>query len=78
MTQRQHDRRARRYPRVNPVGTYFPRANLLDQLETVTREGLLVAPQSVQAIGAAGARRNRWIVAGLWVIAGLLAIMLFW
>jgi ubiquinone biosynthesis protein len=48
-------------------------ANLLDQLDEITRDGLVLSPQSVEAIGAAEGRRNRWITAGIWMIAALLA-----
>ncbi|HMF20854.1 MAG TPA: 2-polyprenylphenol 6-hydroxylase [Pseudolabrys sp.] len=46
---------------------------LLDQLDDVTRDGLVLSPQTVAEIGAAKARRNRWATAALWVIAALLA-----
>jgi ubiquinone biosynthesis protein len=46
--------------------------SLLDQLDTMTRDGLVLAPETVRAIGTAEARRNRWMTAALWVIAGLL------
>src|SRR5215204_1142607 len=48
-------------------------ANLVDQLDAITRDGLVLAPETVRAIGTAEARRNRWMTAALWVIAGLLA-----
>ncbi len=44
-------------------------AHLADQLDAITRNGLVLAPETVAAIGAAEARRNRWIAAALWVIA---------
>jgi ubiquinone biosynthesis protein len=53
-------------------------ATLLDHLDAATRDGLVLSPQTVRAIGAAEARQNRWMTRALWVIAGLLAIMLFW
>jgi ubiquinone biosynthesis protein len=46
---------------------------LLDQLDDITRNGLVLSPQTVAEIGAAEARRNRWTAAALWVIAALLA-----
>jgi ubiquinone biosynthesis protein len=46
---------------------------LLDQLDGITRNGLVLAPDTVEAIGRAEARRNRWTTAALWVIALLLA-----
>jgi ubiquinone biosynthesis protein len=47
-------------------------ARVLDQLDQNTRDGLVLSPQTVAEIDKAKARRNRWIVAGLWVIAVLL------
>jgi ubiquinone biosynthesis protein len=47
-------------------------AVLLEQLDAITRDGLVLAPETVRAIGDAEARRNRWIAAALWVIAALL------
>ena len=44
-------------------------AHLADQLDAITRNGLVLAPETVAAIGAAEGRRNRWIAAALWVIA---------
>ena len=46
---------------------------LLDEIDTMTRDGLMLSPQTVKAIGAAEARRNRWSTAALWAIAALLA-----
>ena len=43
--------------------------DLADQLDAITRDGLVLAPETVAAIGAAEARRNRWMTAALWVIA---------
>jgi ubiquinone biosynthesis protein len=48
-------------------------AVLLERLDAVTRDGLLLAPETVADIGRAQARRNRWQVAALWLIAALLA-----
>jgi ubiquinone biosynthesis protein len=46
---------------------------LLDQFDTITRDGLVLSPETVSAIGAAEARRSRWTTIALWVIAALLA-----
>jgi ubiquinone biosynthesis protein len=46
---------------------------LLDQLDDITRDGLVLSPDTVEAIGKAEARRNRWSTVALWVIAFLLA-----
>jgi ubiquinone biosynthesis protein len=48
-------------------------AALVDQLDVMTRNGLVLAPETVEAIGAAEARRERWRTAALWVIVALLA-----
>ena len=50
---------------------------LLDQVDDITRDGLVLSPETVAAIGAAEARRNRWIAAGLWMIALLLATIVW-
>jgi ubiquinone biosynthesis protein len=51
-------------------------ASLVDQLDDITRDGLVLSPETVSAIGAAEARHTRWRTAALWVIAGLLALFL--
>ena len=48
-------------------------ATLIDQLDTITRDGLVLSPKTVEAIGRAKSRRNRWTAAALWAIAALLA-----
>ena len=50
---------------------------LLDQVDDITRNGLVLSPDTVAAIGAAEARRNRWTAAGLWMIALLLATLVW-
>ena len=50
-------------------------AVLMEHLDAITRDGLVLAPETVAAIGAAEARRGRWTATALWVIAGLLAWM---
>jgi ubiquinone biosynthesis protein len=52
-------------------------AAVVEHLDAITREGLVLAPETVEAIGAAEARRNRWTAMALWVIAGLL-VWLAW
>jgi ubiquinone biosynthesis protein len=49
--------------------------SLAEQLDAITRNGLLLAPETVAAIGAAEARRNRWTVVALWAIAVLLGVV---
>jgi ubiquinone biosynthesis protein len=51
-------------------------ALLVDQIDAMTRNGLVLSPETVEAIGRAEARRNRWTALALWVIAGLLASIL--
>ena len=41
----------------------------LEQFEAATRNGLVLAPETVEAIGRAEARRNRWNAVALWIIA---------
>lgn len=41
----------------------------LEQVESMTREGLVLASETVEAISRAGARHNRWQTRALWVIA---------
>jgi ubiquinone biosynthesis protein len=55
-------------------------AHLADQLDAITRDGLVLAPQTVAAIGAAEARRNRWTAGALWIIAAGVAwfVWLVW
>jgi ubiquinone biosynthesis protein len=48
-------------------------AVLVEQLDAITRDGLVLAPETVAAIGQAEARRGRWIAVALWLIAALLA-----
>lgn len=42
---------------------------VLEQFETMTRNGLVLSPETVAAIGSAEAKRNRLQTAALWVIA---------
>jgi ubiquinone biosynthesis protein len=42
---------------------------VLEQFETMTRDGLVLSSETVAAIGAAEAKRNRLQTAALWVIA---------
>ena len=50
-------------------------AAVVEHLDTITRDGLVLAPETVEAIGAAEGRRNRWTAVALWVIAGLLLFL---
>jgi ubiquinone biosynthesis protein len=48
---------------------------IADQLDAATRDGIVLSPETVAAIGKAEARRGRWTAAALWVIALLLAMI---
>jgi ubiquinone biosynthesis protein len=52
-------------------------AVLAEQLDAITRDGLVLAPQTVADIGRAQARRNRWTAAALWAIALLLGWLIY-
>jgi ubiquinone biosynthesis protein len=48
-------------------------ARLVEQLDAITRDGLVLAPETVAAIAAAETRRHRWTSAALWAMVILLA-----
>jgi ubiquinone biosynthesis protein len=50
-------------------------ATLLDQVDDITRNGLVLSPDTVEAIGRAEQRRNHWTAVALWAIAALLAVV---
>ena len=52
-------------------------AVLVEQLDAITRDGLVLAPDTVKEIGRAEARRSRWTAAALWAIAALLAWVIY-
>jgi ubiquinone biosynthesis protein len=52
-------------------------AGTMERLDEQTREGLVLAPETVEAIGRAEGRRWRWATVALWVIAALIAYWLF-
>jgi len=52
-------------------------ATLVEQLDVITRNGLVLAPETIASIGRAEARRNRWMTIALWAIAGLLAYIVY-
>jgi len=47
-------------------------AAMMEHLDAITRDGLVLAPETVAAIGAAEQKRSRWTTAALWAIAILL------
>jgi ubiquinone biosynthesis protein len=52
-------------------------ARMIDQLDEMTRDGLVLSPQTIADIDKAERRGSRWIVAALWVIAALLLWILY-
>jgi len=48
-------------------------AELINQLDDITRDGLVLAPETVAAIGAAEGRGNRALTVGVWAAVILLA-----
>ena len=52
-------------------------ARITDQLDAATRDGLVLAPETVAAMGQAEARGSRWTRIALWVIAALLAVVIW-
>jgi ubiquinone biosynthesis protein len=42
---------------------------VLEQLETMTRDGWRLSPETIAAMGRAESRKNRWRTVALWVIA---------
>jgi ubiquinone biosynthesis protein len=56
----------------NAPGLFTRGARVLDQLDEITRDGLILSPQTIADIDKAESRRSRWTVAALWIIAALL------
>jgi ubiquinone biosynthesis protein len=52
-------------------------SRITEQIDHATREGIILAPETVAAIAAAESRRGRWRTIALWVIAALLAWAIF-
>ncbi|MGN6571421.1 MAG: 2-polyprenylphenol 6-hydroxylase [Pseudolabrys sp.] len=46
--------------------------SVLEQVDEMTRDGLVLSPDTIERIGAAEARRNRPLAIALWLIAALL------
>jgi ubiquinone biosynthesis protein len=42
---------------------------VLEQLEVMVRDGLVLSPDTIAALGRVRARQNRWRTVALWVIA---------
>ena len=56
----------------NAPGLLTRGARVLDQLDEITRDGLVLSPQTIAELDKTEARRARWMVAALWIIAALL------
>jgi len=52
-------------------------ANTFERLDEQTREGLVLSPETVEAIGRSKRQGRAWMTAALWAIALLIAIWLF-
>jgi ubiquinone biosynthesis protein len=50
---------------------------VLEQLETMTREGLRLAPDTIAAMGRTEGRKSRWRTIALWIIAATFIAILF-
>jgi ubiquinone biosynthesis protein len=44
---------------------------VLEQLETMTREGLMLSPETIAAMGRTESKRSRWRTLALWVLAAI-------
>ncbi|MDP2801042.1 MAG: 2-polyprenylphenol 6-hydroxylase [Phreatobacter sp.] len=53
-------------------------AMLSERIDELTKDGFVLAPETLKGIGEAEARRNRSSTVALWVIAALLAAHLIW
>jgi ubiquinone biosynthesis protein len=42
---------------------------VLEQLETMTREGLRLSPETIASMGRTEDRKSRWRTIALWIIA---------
>jgi ubiquinone biosynthesis protein len=59
----------------NAPGLLARGARVLDQFDTMTRDGLILSPQTLAEIDKTERRRSHWTVVALWVIAALLALI---
>ena len=50
---------------------------VLEQLETMTRDGITLSPETIAAMGRTEGRKNRWRTVALWVIAVIFIGILF-
>jgi len=61
----------------NAPGLLTRGARVLDQLDEITRDGLVLSPQTIAEIDKAEHRRSRWTLVALWVIVALLIWIAF-
>jgi ubiquinone biosynthesis protein len=61
----------------NAPGLLTRGARVLDQLDEITRDGLVLSPQTIAELDKTEARRGRWMIAALWIIAALLLWLVF-
>jgi ubiquinone biosynthesis protein len=61
----------------NAPGLLTRGARVLDQLDEMTRDGLILSPETIAEIGKTERRRSRLMAAALWAIVGLLAVIVF-
>jgi ubiquinone biosynthesis protein len=59
----------------NAPGLLARGARVLDQLDDMTRDGLILSPRTITEIDKTERRRSHWIAVALWVIAALLAVI---
>jgi ubiquinone biosynthesis protein len=50
---------------------------VLEQLETMTREGIALSPETIAAMGRTEGRGSRWRTLALWIIAATFIAILF-
>ncbi len=52
-------------------------ANAFQRLDEQTKDGIVLSPETVEAIGESKRRGRIWTTAALWLIAALIAVWLF-
>jgi ubiquinone biosynthesis protein len=50
---------------------------VIEQFETMTREGITLSPQTIAAMGRSEGRKSRWRTIALWIIAATFIAILF-
>ena len=71
-------RRRRARPRAGRLPAIASRSiAVLEQLETMTREGITLSPETIAAMGRTEGRKSRWRTLALWIIAGTFIAILF-